>query len=109
MSNVHNFSLMYGPDITLTEYYTPVETQFSEWTDGFNMFFDKNIANKDTAELVQSLTEIELKVHLLDISAEQIELPTYCEVPELPSNTLSNFNFYYLDQSNDCDTFVIHS
>ncbi|KAK9760133.1 hypothetical protein K7432_016151, partial [Basidiobolus ranarum] len=105
MGNVYNFSLMYGPDITLAEFYTPVETQFSEWTDGFNMLFDKNIANKDTAELIQSLTEIELKVHLLDISAEQIELPTYCEVPELPSN----FNFYYLDQSNDCDTFVNYS
>ncbi|ORY00434.1 hypothetical protein K493DRAFT_103700 [Basidiobolus meristosporus CBS 931.73] len=97
VSGIYNFSLMYGPDITLAEFYTPIETLFSEWTDGLNMLFDKNIANKDTAELIQSLTELELKVHLLDITAEQVELPSYCEIPELPSN----FDFYYRDASNE--------
>lgn len=60
-------------------------TQFSEWTDGFNMLLERPIQNKDTAEFVNSLSDLELRLHLLDIAAEGIELPKEDPVlPELP-------------------------
>ena len=60
-------------------------TQFSEWTDGFNLLLQRPIQNKDTAEFVNSLSDLELRLHLLDIAAEGIELPKEDPVmPELP-------------------------
>ncbi|CAJ0870506.1 13165_t:CDS:2 [Entrophospora sp. SA101] len=79
------FSLMSGPDTTLADFLAVDMVQFSEWTDGFNMLFDKNIGCKDTAEFIQVLTEIGVKVKLLDLSGERVEIPQSVEVPdELP-------------------------
>src|SRR6266498_454883 len=69
------FSLMSGPDTVLADFMTTDNIQYSEWTDGFNMLFDKNISSNDTAEFIQVLTEIGVRVKLLDLSGEKVEIP----------------------------------
>ena len=49
-----SFSLMSGPDTVLAEFIATAYIQYSEWTDGFNMLFDKNIGSKDTAEFIHA-------------------------------------------------------
>ncbi|KAJ2959398.1 hypothetical protein NQZ79_g5141 [Umbelopsis isabellina] len=48
---------------------------FSEWTDGFSLLLDKGITSKDTAEYIHSLTEIGVKVKLLQIAGDRVEVP----------------------------------
>ena len=43
------------------------------------MLFDKNIGSKDMAELIHILTEIGVKVKLLDLSGEKVEIPQNIE------------------------------
>ncbi|CAG8820356.1 14372_t:CDS:2, partial [Gigaspora margarita] len=89
------FSLMSGPDTVLADFMSSDYVQFSEWTDGLNMLFDKNIGSRDTAEFIQILTEIGVKVKLLDLSGERVEIPQSVEVPrELP---VVDNGFYYDD------------
>ncbi|RGB42768.1 ELMO/CED-12 family-domain-containing protein [Rhizophagus diaphanus] len=92
------FSLMSGPDTVLTEFIARDYTQYSEWTDGLNMLFDKNINSKDTAEYIHILTEIGVKVKLLDLSGEKVEIPQNIEVPnKLPIIGTGGSGFYYDD------------
>src|SRR5438067_1249250 len=93
-----SFSLMSGPDTVLAEFIATDYIQFSEWTDGFNMLFDKNISSKDTAEFIHILTEIGVKVKLLDLSGEKVEIPQNIEVPsKLPIIGTGGNGFYYND------------
>ncbi len=67
-------------------------SQFSEWTDGLNMLRGEGgvISTRETADLIQTLTEIGIKVKLLDLTGEQIELPASVQPPALPSTTSSS-------------------
>ena len=89
---------MSGPDTILTDFIARDYTQYSEWTDGLNMLFDKNIGSKDTAEYIHILTEIGVKVKLLDLSGEKVEIPQNIEVPsKLPIIETGGTGFYYDD------------
>ena len=62
------------------------------------MLFDKNIGSKDTAEFIHILTEIGVKVKLLDLSGEKVEIPQNIEVPsKLPIIGIGGDGFYYDD------------
>jgi len=90
-----SFSLTSGPDTSLADFVASDPMQYSEWTDGFNMLFDKNIRSNDTAEYIHVLTEIGVKVKLLDLSGERVEIPQSVDVPsELP---LVAGGFFYDD------------
>ncbi|KAG9291106.1 hypothetical protein G9A89_012978 [Geosiphon pyriformis] len=92
------FSLMSGAETSLADFVAPNHTQYSEWTDGFNMLFDKNIGSKDTAEYIHVLTEIGVKVKLLDLSGECVEIPQTVQVPsELPVIGPNGHGFFYDD------------
>lgn len=57
------------------------------------MLFDRNIATKDTAEYIQQLTDMEVKLCLLDLTGEKIDfLNASPEVPELP---VGDMRFFY--------------
>ena len=87
-------SLMSSPETSLLDLVCCSATQFSEWTDGFNMLFDRNIANKDTAEFIQSLTDIQLRLQLLDVVSEKLDLGgTAIQAPPLPLSA----SFWYDD------------
>ncbi|KAJ3190735.1 hypothetical protein HK101_008431, partial [Irineochytrium annulatum] len=66
--------------------------QFGEWTDGFNMLLDKNIANRETADFIHQLADVGVKLALLDLTGEGADVPAAPpEIPELPTN----WAFYY--------------
>lgn len=82
-------SLLQSPDTSLAEMQALNRSQFSEWTDGLNMLRGEGgvVSTRETADLIETLTEIGLKVKLLDLTGEQIELPTSVQPPPLPSTT----------------------
>ncbi|CAG8558682.1 3097_t:CDS:10 [Ambispora leptoticha] len=97
-TNDLTFSLMSGPDTSLADFAALNHIQYSEWTDGFNMLFDKNIGSRDTAEFIHVLTEIGVRVKLLDLSGERVEIPQTVEVPsELPVVGPNGRGFFYDD------------
>ncbi|KAI9141182.1 ELMO/CED-12 family-domain-containing protein [Paraphysoderma sedebokerense] len=86
------FSLMSSPETSVADFICTNSTQFSEWTDGFNMLFDRSISNKDTAEFITSLTDVQVRLSLLDVMAERWEIPNAMpEIPQFPSDV----SFYY--------------
>ncbi|KAI9183348.1 hypothetical protein H9P43_004265 [Blastocladiella emersonii ATCC 22665] len=87
------FSLMGGPDNGLLHLICTSATQFSEWTDGLNLLLSRGIVNKDTTEFIQSLTDITVRLRLLDVKANGLELRDQIDVPPLPPNV----NFFYED------------
>ena len=82
-------SLLQSPDTSLVEMQALNQSQFSEWTDGLNMLRGEGgvVSTRQTADLIETLTEIGIKVKLLDLTGEQIELPTSVQLPPLPSTT----------------------
>ncbi|GAC94933.1 hypothetical protein PHSY_002506 [Pseudozyma hubeiensis SY62] len=82
-------SLLQSPDKSLAEMQALNPSQFSEWTDGLNMLRGEDgvVSTRETANLIETLTEIGIKVKLLDLTGEQIELPTSVQPPPLPSTT----------------------
>ena len=83
-------SLLQSPDASLAEMQALNASQFSEWTDGLNMLRGGEggvVSTRETADLIQTLTEIGIKVKLLDLTGEQIELPAAVQPPPLPSMT----------------------
>ncbi|KAJ3279070.1 hypothetical protein HK104_001797 [Borealophlyctis nickersoniae] len=82
---------------SLADFACASAVQYSEWLDGFNMLLDKNIANKDTAEYIQALTDVGVKLALLDLTGEGIDVVSAGmigagDVPELPK-----ISFWYDD------------
>lgn len=66
--------------------------KYSEWIDGLNMFLDKNISSKSTAKYIQQLTDINVKLCLLELGSERIEIPV---IPPEISPLPTNYQFYY--------------
>jgi len=66
--------------------------KYSEWIDGLNMFLDKNISSKSTAKYIQQLTDINLKLCLLELGSERVDIPVIPpEIPALPTD----YQFFY--------------
>ncbi|KAM0754890.1 hypothetical protein T439DRAFT_309736 [Meredithblackwellia eburnea MCA 4105] len=75
------------------ELLAPDGTTYSEWVDGLSLLRpDGNIQTKETADLVQTLTEFGVKVKLLDLSGEKVDIPLEMPVPLIPS---AKNGFYY--------------
>ena len=62
--------------------------QFSEWTDGLNLLRSDSarIATQETKDLIDQLTDIGIKVKMLDLSGEKVSIPTQLIPPPPPSN-----------------------
>ncbi|KAG0172834.1 hypothetical protein DFQ28_009796 [Apophysomyces sp. BC1034] len=99
MSISDNASLSFGlytakAVAPLAEFICSSSAQASEWKDGLSMLLDKGITSKDTAEYLHALTEIGVKVKLLQIAGDRVEVPhSALEVPSVPSGLGSGF-FY---------------
>ncbi|KAI9275674.1 ELMO/CED-12 family-domain-containing protein [Phascolomyces articulosus] len=89
-----SFALFADHNLPLAEFICSSSAQASEWKDGFSMLLDKGITSKDTAEYLHSLTEIGVKVKLLQIAGDRIEVPHgHIDVPPVPVGLGSGF--YY--------------
>ncbi|KAL7752725.1 hypothetical protein RI367_001727 [Sorochytrium milnesiophthora] len=82
------FSLMSSPETSVMDLICSTYPQFSEWTDGFNALFDRSIANRDTAEYITLLTDCQIRLQLMDLVAERIDIGTGPDpaVPALPTS-----------------------
>ncbi|KAG9094576.1 hypothetical protein FRC06_010676, partial [Ceratobasidium sp. 370] len=67
------------PKHSLADQVAENASRFSDWTDGLNMLRKDggHVATTETAEFVQALTEIGLKIKLLDLSGEKAEIPAH--------------------------------
>ena len=77
--------------ISLSDFVCSSVTQYAEWRDGFNMLLDKNIAHRETAELINNLTDVGVKLALLDITGDGADVPN--SAPDLPD--LPDWQFHY--------------
>jgi len=88
-----SFSLLSTRGGSLADLVAENSRSFSDWIDGFNMLRGDHFSTKETAEFVQSLTEIGLKIKLLDLSGERVEIPNALNAPSLPDTT----DFFFSD------------
>lgn len=57
------------------------EDIYSEWVDGLHMLRpDGRVATEQTANLIQSLTDIGVKIQLLDLTGERVQIPSEVKV-----------------------------
>lgn len=70
-------------------------SRWADWTDGLNMLRREgaHVATSETAGFVHALTEIGLKIKLLDLSGEKVDIPSSLMPGEPPQDT----NFFFSD------------
>lgn len=77
--------LLLRQDTPVAELIAPETVLFSEWLDGLNLLMpDGYISTKETADYVQILTDIGVKIKLLDLSGERLEIPSALPMPIVP-------------------------
>ncbi|KAJ3805529.1 ELMO/CED-12 family-domain-containing protein [Lentinula lateritia] len=86
-----SFSLLsiHEEEGSLVDLIAPDQSRWADWTDGLNMLRKDggHVASKETAGFVQALTEIGLKIKLLDLSGEMVEIPSGLTAGPPPPNT----------------------
>ncbi|KIK61716.1 hypothetical protein GYMLUDRAFT_243399 [Collybiopsis luxurians FD-317 M1] len=77
-----------GGTKSLADQIAPDQSRWADWTDGLNMLRRDggHVASKETAGFVQALTEIGLKIKLLDLSGEMVEIPSGLTAGPPPPN-----------------------
>ena len=79
-------------DTVVAELIAPDSATHSEWMDGLNLLRpDGFITTKETADFVQILTDIGVKVKMLDLTGEKLEIPTTLSVPVAPPTYIPFF------------------
>jgi len=83
-----SFSLI-TPEGSLADAIAPDSSRWADWTDGLNMLRrdSGHVASKETADFIQALTEIGLKIKLLDLSGDEVEIPSGLTAGPPPSNS----------------------
>ncbi|KAJ7574456.1 ELMO/CED-12 family-domain-containing protein [Mycena floridula] len=83
-----SFSLISVHEGSLADQIAPDLSRWADWTDGLNMLRrdSGHVASKETAGFVQALTEIGLKIKLLDLSGERVEIPSGLVAGPPPTN-----------------------
>lgn len=81
-----------GADTVLAEFIAPDQATLSEWVDGLNLLLpDGYIATKETADYIQALTDIGVKIRLLDLTGERLDIPAALPIPIVPPATVPFF------------------
>lgn len=81
-------------DGVIAELVAPDQATYAEWVDGLSLLRpDGNISTKETAGFVHVLTEIGVKIKLLDLTGEKVDISSGMMVGDVPSST----SFYYSD------------
>ncbi|TDL23950.1 hypothetical protein BD410DRAFT_129883 [Rickenella mellea] len=90
-----SFSLLSAHEGSLADQIAPDQTRFADWTDGLNMLRRDggHVATTETAGFVEALTEIGLKIKLLDLSGEKVDIPSGLLAGPPPTNT----DFFFSD------------
>lgn len=73
-----SFSLLSAHAGSLADQIAPDASRWADWTDGLNMVRPDagHVASQETAGFVDALTDIGLKIQLLNLSGEMVEIPS---------------------------------
>ncbi|KIY53372.1 hypothetical protein FISHEDRAFT_33437 [Fistulina hepatica ATCC 64428] len=90
-----SFSLMSVQEGSLADVIAADHSRWADWTDGLNMLRRDggHVTSKETAGYVHALTEIGLKIQLLNLSGEMVEIPSGLAAGPSPMNT----DFFFSD------------
>jgi len=89
-----SFSLMTDAELSLLDVDAVHAVQLAEWLDGIRVLKnDGAMAAKDTLDYIHILTELALKVRLLDITGDGVELPEKIPVGPAPQSV----DFWFAD------------
>ncbi|KAF8311367.1 hypothetical protein DL93DRAFT_2149672 [Clavulina sp. PMI_390] len=86
-----SFSLMLHTGMSAGDHVSESASRFSDWVDGLNMLRNSQITTRDTEMFVQTLSDIGLKIKLLDLSGEKVDIPA--SLPTSPPPT--NMDFFF--------------
>lgn len=91
--NSLTFSLLRSSEQVLADFVALNASQFSEWTDGLSMLRNEGglVNTKETADYIQILTDIGVKVKLLDLTGEAVSNATH--FPSMKRNNCSSLGF----------------
>ncbi|KAI0046206.1 hypothetical protein FA95DRAFT_1670994 [Auriscalpium vulgare] len=89
-----SFSLL-TQEGSLADQIAPDQSRWADWTDGLNLLRrdSGHVASQETADFIQALTEIGLKVKLLDLSGDKVEIPSGLIAGPPPTNS----DFFFSD------------
>ncbi|TFY79819.1 hypothetical protein EWM64_g4192 [Hericium alpestre] len=90
-----SFSLISAHEGSLADQIAPDQSRWADWTDGLNMLRrdSGHVASKETADFITALTEIGLKIKLLDLSGDKVEIPSGLVAGAPPTNN----DFFFSD------------
>jgi len=94
-----SFSLLTASGASLADQIAPDQSRWADWTDGLNMLRKDggHVASRETETFVQALTEIGLKIKLLDLTGEKVDIPAGLVAGPPPSNC----DFFFSELSYD--------
>lgn len=81
-------SLLRSSETSLADLVALTQSQLSEWTDGLSMLQSTGglVNTKETADYIQILTDIGVKVKLLDLTGEAVDVPSFLELAPVPAS-----------------------
>ncbi|EPQ56801.1 hypothetical protein GLOTRDRAFT_105412 [Gloeophyllum trabeum ATCC 11539] len=90
-----SFSLLTADGSSLADQIAPDQSRWADWTDGLNMLRRDggHVASQETAGFVKALTDIGLKIKLLDLTGEKVDIPSGLVAGPPPTNT----DFFFSD------------
>ncbi|KIM26137.1 hypothetical protein M408DRAFT_330723 [Serendipita vermifera MAFF 305830] len=90
-----SFSLISVKGESIGDHVATDLSRWADWTDGLNMLRRDggHVATSETAGYVHSLTEIGLKIKLLDLSGEKVDIPSSL----MPGSPPADTNFFFSD------------
>jgi engulfment/cell motility protein 1 len=90
-----SFSLLTATEGSLADQIASDQSRWADWTDGLNMLRrdSGHVTSEETAGYIKALTEIGLKIKLLDLSGEKVDIPSGLVAGPPPSNT----DFFFSD------------
>jgi len=95
-----SFSLLQTSGSSLADLIAPDQSRWADWVDGVNMLRRDggHVASDETKMFVQALTEIGLKIRLLNLSGDKAEIPSGIHAGHPPTNSDFFFSELYDSQ-----------
>ncbi|KAH7890792.1 ELMO/CED-12 family-domain-containing protein [Phlebopus sp. FC_14] len=90
-----SFSLLSANEGSLADQIATDQSRWADWTDGLNMLRrdSGHVTSDETAGYIKALTEIGLKIKLLDLTGERVDIPSGLAAGHPPTNT----DFFFAD------------